>query len=68
MQVAETDDSGAPEGIDAERVGAWQKLARERTELSGRQATFAAVEAKRKGRVATQALRNGRLCMRWSTG
>jgi len=23
MQVAETDDSGAPEGIDAERVGAW---------------------------------------------
>lgn len=43
--------------LDAERVAAWQKLARERTELSGRQATFAAVEAKRKGRVATQALR-----------
>lgn len=43
--------------LTRDRIEAWQKLSRERTELAPRQATFAAVEAKRKGRSNSTALR-----------
>jgi ribosome biogenesis GTPase len=43
--------------LPADRVGSWQKLAREQTELGPRQATFAAVAEKRKGRTQSLALR-----------
>jgi ribosome biogenesis GTPase len=47
-------DSGA---LAEERVLAWQKLGRERAELAPRQATFAAVEGKRRDRNMSVALR-----------
>jgi len=43
--------------LTRERVDAWQKLAQERVELAPRQATFAAVEAKRKERTGAMGLR-----------
>ncbi len=43
--------------LSRQRVEAWQKLGRERAELAPRQATFAAVEAKRKERSGAMSLR-----------
>ena len=43
--------------LTRERLEAWQKLSRERAELEPRQATFAAIEAKRKARTRSTALR-----------
>ncbi len=43
--------------LTTERVDSWKKLSRERVDLAPRQATFASVEAKRKGRAGSMALR-----------
>lgn len=43
--------------LTSERLASWRKLARERAELAPRQATFATLEHKRRGRSSSMALR-----------
>ncbi|HVH44518.1 MAG TPA: ribosome small subunit-dependent GTPase A [Labilithrix sp.] len=50
-------DALAAGTLTEDRIEAWQKLSREQTELSPRQSTFAAVEAKRHGRSMSLSLR-----------